>query len=87
MAYQVRYIFYGFSVETYHLVPGEHLFFFFFLFLAALWHMEFPGQRSDLSQLLPTLQLPDPLTHVLSLGIEPVSWHCRDATAVPKREL
>ena len=30
MAYQVRYIFYGFSVETYHLVPGEHLFFFFF---------------------------------------------------------
>ena len=31
----------------------------------------------------------DPLTHCAGPGIEPVSWHCRDAAdpIVPQREL
>ena len=45
----------------------------FFAFLCssldALLHMEFPGQGSAMT----------PLTHCARLGIEPVTWGCRDA--------
>ena len=73
------------------------LFFFFFFplspFLAAPWHMEFPGQGSDPSHKSVTYTRPeamlDPLIHCAGLGIKPISWHCRDATdpVAPQREL
>ena len=52
----------------------------FFSFLAALWYMEFPGQRSDPSHScdLPTAEAGF-LTHCSGPGIKPASQHFRDA--------
>ena len=64
-------------------------------FLAALRHVEFPGQGSDLScSCTPVANYtaagarPDPLTHCARPGIEPVSWQCRDTAdpTAPQRE-
>ena len=52
------------------------MFFFFFSFLATPRHVEFPGQRSDLSL---SCNLCNPLAQCAGAGIEPVSWSCRDA--------
>ena len=52
------------------------MFFFSFLFLAALWHMEFRGQGSDLSHscdLLHSCGNAGSLTYYVRLGIKPVS--------------
>lgn len=43
--------------------------------MVALRHMRFPGQGSDLSHSLATLD-----SLVLGAQIEPASWHYRDAT-------
>ena len=53
----------------------------FVCFLAVLWHMEFPGRGSDLSL---SCDLYGSCSNAGSfnwarLGIEPASWHCRDA--------
>ena len=50
----------------------------FFSFLAALWHMEFPGQGSDLSHgciLSHSCSSTGSLTHCTGPGIKPVSWY------------
>ena len=48
-------------------------FYLIFLFLAALWHMEFPGQESDPSHSCRSL------THLSGTGIKPASQGYRDA--------
>ena len=60
--------------KVYHNLPGV---FFFPLFLAALQHMEFPGQGSDPSCPCSNARS---LTHCSRLGIEPVSQCSRDTT-------
>ena len=59
--------------------------FFFFFFLTTSWHMEFPGQGSDLSH---SCNLHCSRGNA-RLGIEPVFWCCRDATdpIAPQQEL
>ena len=46
-------------------------------------HIEFLGQGSDLNRscdlCAAAAAMPDPLTHWAWPGIEPASWHCRDA--------
>ena len=64
---------------------------FCFSFLATPWHMEFPGQGSDVRQswdLWYSCEIPDPLTLFLEVT-ELVSWCCRDAAnpTVPQWEL
>ena len=63
-----------------------------FYFLAALWHMEFLGQGSDLScscDLCSSCCNTGSLTHCASQGIKPASQHSRDAAdpGVPQQEL
>ena len=57
---------------------------FFVLFcLAILQHMEFPGQGSGPNHsfdLRHSCSNTRSLSHCAWLGIEPTSWHCRDAT-------
>ena len=58
------------------------LFFCLFVCLAALWHMEFPGQGSDLSRsfnVCCSYGNARALIHCAGHGIEPASWCCRDA--------
>ena len=62
------------------------------LFLAALWHMEFPGQGSDLNHhgdLYRGCGNAGSLTHGTRLEIKPASWHCSDAAdpVAPQQEL
>ena len=62
------------------------------LFLAATWHMEFWGQRSDPSygyDLHHNGSSAGSLTHCAGLGIEPASWHSTDTAdpVVPQWEL
>ena len=63
--------------------------FFFFGCLSA-YGVPRPGIRSE-PQLQPdaTAAMPDPLTHCVRTGIEPVFLHCRDATDPlgPQQEL
>ena len=58
-------------------------FFFFFFFLPALKHMEVPWARDQIwtkaSTYATAIAVQDPLTHSAWLGMEPVSWHHRDA--------
>ena len=56
--------------------------FIYFLFLAALWDMEFLGQRSDESHSCSNTR--SFLIHCAGLGVKPVSWQYRD-TADPSR--
>lgn len=65
---------------------------FLVLFFAAPWHMEFPGQRPDLSQSCdPSRSCNDArfLTHCSGTGIEPTSQHLQGTTnpVAPWREL
>ena len=60
-------------------IPAQHagseLFFFFFL--AARWHMEFPGQdqiQAVAETYAAAAATPDPLTHCARTGIKPASW-------------
>ena len=55
-------------------------FFFFFSFLAALWHLEFPGQGSDPSHswdLQGSCSNVRSLNHCPGPGIKPKSWCCK----------
>ena len=61
-------------------------------FLAAPWHMEFPGQESDPNQssdLRCSYGNARSLTHCAGLGIEPASQQSQDTTdpVAPQREL
>ena len=51
--------------------------------------MEFLGLSHSCSAAVAYAVTQDPLTHCAGPGIEPVSWHCRDATnhIAPQREL
>ena len=56
---------------------------FFPPFLAAPWHVEFPGQGSDLSHSCNSCRSCSNagsylLTHSEGPGIKPASWHCRN---------
>ena len=59
-----------------------------FIFLVALWHMEFPGQGSDLSY-SGRYSSAGSLTHCVGPRMEPVSQCSRDATnpVAPQQEL
>ena len=63
------------------------LLFLLFLWLHQ-WHMEILGQGLNLSCTTAAV-MPDPLTHCVGLGMEPVSWCCRDTAnpIVPQWEL
>ena len=54
--------------------------FFSFSYLAAPRHIEFPGQGSDLSHSCDLHGNAGSFNPLYCTGIEPVSWHCRDAT-------
>ena len=54
--------------------------FFFFSYLAAPRHIEFLGQGSDLSHSCHLHGNAGSFNPLYCTGIEPVSWHCRDAT-------
>ena len=67
-------------------------FFFFFSFLAALRHMEFPGQGSNLSRTVTqaaVVAMLDPLTLCAGPEIKPVSQCYRDTIdpIAPQQEL
>ena len=56
----------------------------FLSYLAAPWHREFQGQGQIQATLVTynrAVSRPDPLTHCAWLGIEPVSWCCREASS------
>ena len=52
----------------------------------SMWSSPGRGKiQATVATYAPIAAMPDPLTHCAGLGIEPVSWHCRDAAdpAVP----
>ena len=71
--------------------PAEHFYLFIFL-SATLWHLEFPGQGSDLSHswdLCCSCGNVRSLTYGAELGIKPASQCSQDATDLiaPQQEL
>ena len=81
----------GINLETFLFV----CFFFFFFFIFGpphMWHLEFPGQGSDLScssDLSQSYSQAGSLTHCAGLGIKPLSQRFQDAADpfAPQQEL
>ena len=66
------------------------LFFGFFGPPRGIWSSQARDQiRATVSTHATAAAMPDPLTHCVSLGLKPASWHCRDAAdpIVPQRKL
>ena len=68
-------------------IEYDQLSFFFFSFFGHPTAYGVPGARDQIWAAATVM--PDPLTHYAKLGIEPASWHCRDAATpvVPQWEL
>ena len=55
-------------------------FFFLFWLPCSIWSSQARDQiRNTVATYTAAVEMLDPLTHSARLGIEPASWHCRDA--------
>ena len=79
------------DVDSFYFILFYFILFYFILFFPfcpppppppPLWHTELLGQGSDLSHIVTYAEVRatrNPLTHCAGPGIDPTSWHCRDA--------